>query len=67
MSKKHPKITSDSKKIVKYVSQRVHPDSIILLHVMYDSQEESLESVKGIIKDLEGKGNRFSTVSEMVE
>ncbi|WP_188403475.1 hypothetical protein [Fictibacillus barbaricus] len=28
-----------------------------MLHVMYDSREESLESVKGIIKDLEGKGN----------
>ncbi|MGA4721064.1 polysaccharide deacetylase family protein [Fictibacillus nanhaiensis] len=63
----YPEIASDSTKIVKYVSRNIQPGSIILLHVMYDSRTESMESVKGIITDLKAKGYTFKTVSEMVE
>lgn len=63
----YPEIASDSTKIVKHVSRNIQPGSIILLHVMYESRKKSLKSVKGIIKDLKGKGYTFKTVSEMVE
>ncbi|WP_416730951.1 polysaccharide deacetylase family protein [Fictibacillus sp. JL2B1089] len=63
----YPEIAADSKKIVKYVSRNIQPGSIILLHVMYDSRTESMESVKGIITDLKAKGYTFKTVSEMVQ
>ncbi|MCM3718979.1 polysaccharide deacetylase family protein [Fictibacillus phosphorivorans] len=63
----YPEIASDSEKIVKHVNEKIEPGSIILLHVMYGSREESLESVKGIIKDLKAKGYSFQTVSEMLK
>jgi peptidoglycan-N-acetylglucosamine deacetylase len=63
----YPDIASDSEKIVKHVNERIEPGSIILLHVMYDSREESMKSVKGIINDLKAQGYTFQTVSEMLE
>jgi peptidoglycan/xylan/chitin deacetylase (PgdA/CDA1 family) len=49
------------------VNENIEPGSIILLHVMYVSRTESLESVKGIVENLKAKGYKFKTVSEMVE
>jgi chitin deacetylase len=63
----YPEIASDSKKIVEHVNENIEPGSIILLHVMYGSRKESLESVKGIVDSLKAKGYEFKTVSEMVE
>lgn len=63
----YPEIASDSEKIVKHVNEKIEPGSIILLHVMYESREESMKSVKGIIKDLKAQGYTFQTVSEMLE
>jgi peptidoglycan-N-acetylglucosamine deacetylase len=63
----YPEIASDAEKIVKHVNEKIEPGSIILLHVMYDSREESMKSVKGIIKDLKAKGYTFQTVSEILE
>jgi peptidoglycan-N-acetylglucosamine deacetylase len=63
----YPEIASDSTKIIRHVSEKVQPGSIILLHVMYDSREESMKSVTGIIKELKEKGYTFKTVSELVE
>jgi peptidoglycan-N-acetylglucosamine deacetylase len=63
----YPEIASDSEKIVEHVNEKIEPGSIILLHVMYDSREESMKSVKGIIKDLKKRGYTFQTVSEMLE
>lgn len=63
----YPEIAANSKKIVNHVSENVQPGSIILLHVMYDSREESMKSVKGIITDLKAKGYTFKTVSEIVK
>ncbi|MDM5317372.1 polysaccharide deacetylase family protein [Fictibacillus sp. b24] len=62
-----PEIAADSENIVKHVNDNVQPGSIILLHVMYDSREESMKSVKGIITDLKAKGYTFKTVSEIVK
>ncbi|OOE12685.1 polysaccharide deacetylase family protein [Fictibacillus arsenicus] len=63
----YPEIASDAEKIVKHVNEKIEPGSIILLHVMYDSREESMKSVKGIIKDLKAQGYTFQTVTEMLE
>ncbi|MCM3733610.1 polysaccharide deacetylase family protein [Fictibacillus nanhaiensis] len=63
----YPEIASDSEKIVMHVNENIEPGSIILLHVMYDSREESMKSVKGIITELKAKGYKFQTVSEMLE
>jgi peptidoglycan-N-acetylglucosamine deacetylase len=63
----YPEIASDSEKIVMHVNENIEPGSIILLHVMYDSREESMKSVKSIITELKEKGYKFQTVSEMLE
>jgi peptidoglycan-N-acetylglucosamine deacetylase len=63
----YPEIASDSKNIVENVKQNVQPGSIILLHVMYDSRGQSLESIKGIVAELKKKGYIFKTVSELLE
>jgi peptidoglycan-N-acetylglucosamine deacetylase len=63
----YPEIASDSEKIVMHVNENIEPGSIILLHVMYDSREESMKSVKGIITELKAKGYKYQTVSEMLE
>ncbi|MGM7723923.1 polysaccharide deacetylase family protein [Metabacillus sp. Hm71] len=62
-----PEIGADSEKIVQYVNDHVENGSIILLHVMYDSRQESLESVEGIINELTEQGYEFKTVSELLK
>ncbi|WP_299090874.1 polysaccharide deacetylase family protein [uncultured Metabacillus sp.] len=62
-----PEIGADSEKIVQHVSDHVENGSIILLHVMYDSRKESLESVEGIINELTEQGYEFKTVSELLK
>lgn len=62
----YPEIAKDAAKITEYVRERVLPGSIILLHVMYQSREESLKAVGGIIEGLEDEGYRFVTVSELI-
>lgn len=59
-------VASDSEKIVDHVVSHIEPGSIILLHVMYESRKESLESVEGIIESLKEQGYQFVTVSELV-
>ncbi|MBN3554582.1 polysaccharide deacetylase family protein [Fictibacillus nanhaiensis] len=63
----YPEVASDSRKIVKHVSRNIQPGSIILLHVMYESRNESMKAVKGLIKELKEKGYTFKTVSELIE
>jgi chitin deacetylase len=60
-------IGADSEKIVDHVRSKVENGSIILLHVMYESRKESLESVEGIIKELHEQGYEFKTVTELLE
>lgn len=61
----YPEIAKDADKITEYVRVTARPGSIILLHVMYQSREESLKAVRGIIEGLENEGYRFVTVSEL--
>ena len=62
-----PEISSESNKIAKHVSENIEPGSIILLHVMYESRKESLDSVEKIITSLREKGYSFVTVSELIK
>lgn len=63
----YPEIESDSKKITDHVIGNIEPGSIILLHVMYESRRESLNSVKEIITSLKERGYSFATVSELLQ
>ncbi|MBL0387778.1 polysaccharide deacetylase family protein [Tumebacillus sp. ITR2] len=58
-------IASRADKIVDYTVQHVQPGSIILLHAMYDSRQESRKAVPGIISALKAQGYEFKTVSEL--
>ena len=62
-----PEIASDSEKIVDRVVDNIEPGSIILLHVMYDSRQESVDAIEGIVNELRGKGYIFKTVYELIE
>ncbi|WP_220348726.1 hypothetical protein [Alkalilimnicola ehrlichii] len=62
----YPEIARSAEHIVEHVAQQVRPGSIILLHVMYPSREESLQAVEGIIRRLEQDGYRFVTVSQLL-
>ena len=63
----HPDIASDVDKMADLVVEHIQLGSIILLHVMYESRKESLQSVEGIISSLKEQGYTFVTVSELIE
>ncbi|WHY59581.1 polysaccharide deacetylase family protein [Cytobacillus firmus] len=62
-----PDIEGDADKITEYVVENIEPGSIILLHVMYESREESLKSVKKIIASLKEQGYQMTTVSNLLK
>ncbi|WP_311315749.1 hypothetical protein [Cytobacillus firmus] len=47
--------------------ENIETGSIVLLHVMYESREESLKSVKKIISSLKEQGYQMTTVSELLK
>ena len=59
--------SKDSLKISQHVVNSVKPGSIVLLHVMFNSREASMNAVPKIIQELKVKGYRFVTVSELLE
>jgi len=61
-----PETAQSAERIIQHVAHQVRPGSIILLHVMYPSRQESLQSVEGIIVRLRGEGYRFVTVSQLL-
>ena len=63
----YPEIAASADKIVGHVLTKTQPGSIILLHVMYSSGEQSMKAVRGIIEGLKAKGYSFKTVSELLE
>lgn len=62
-----PEIAADSEKITDDIVTHIEPGSIILLHVMYESRKESLNSVGPTIVALKKKGYTFVTVSELLQ
>ncbi|HEY7184493.1 MAG TPA: polysaccharide deacetylase family protein [Blastocatellia bacterium] len=63
----YPEVAADSNKIIAHVMEKAGPGSIILLHVMYKSRNESRKEVKGVITGLKGEGYSFKTVSQMLD
>ncbi|WP_096200439.1 polysaccharide deacetylase family protein [Bacillus sp. FJAT-45350] len=49
-----------------FIKDEIEPGSIILLHVMFESRRESLNSVSPMITTLQEQGYRFTTVSELL-
>ncbi|TMW71196.1 polysaccharide deacetylase family protein [Alteribacter natronophilus] len=62
----YPEIAAEASEIENHVAENVNPGSIILLHVMYESRRESLNSVEGIINELKDEGYTFVTISELL-
>lgn len=62
----YPDVDSSPDNIVKYVLDNAKPGSIILLHVMYDSQGHSIGAIPGIVDGLRAKGYTFVTVSDLL-
>ena len=62
----NPAVAQNADSIVAQVLEKARPGSIILLHVMYPSRQESLRSVEGIVRGLKARGYRFATVSELI-
>jgi peptidoglycan/xylan/chitin deacetylase (PgdA/CDA1 family) len=46
---------------------RVHPGSIILMHVMTDSHSASRDALRHILDELGSRGYRFVTVNQLLE
>ena len=61
-----PSVGASSSRIVRHTLDRVRPGSIVLLHVMYDSREQSRRAVAPLIQSLRDRGYRFVTVSELL-
>ena len=55
-----------SEDVVQGVLEGVRPGSIVLLHVMYESRENTMAAVPGVIRGLREEGYRFVTVSELL-
>jgi len=56
----------NSEKITDYVVGHARPGSIVLLHVMFDSRQASMQAVPKIIQRLKNEGYEFVTASELV-
>ena len=59
-------VASSAERIARHVIENVQPGSIILLHVMYDSREESRKAIPLVIDGVRERGYRFVTVSELL-
>jgi len=55
-----------SEDLIKNALDNTKNGSIILLHVMYDNNLESMKSVRPIIKGLKEKGFEFKKISELI-
>ena len=63
----NPETARDANKIIENTRSRVRPGSIILLHVMYPSRQESMKAVGGIIDNLRREEYRFVNISELLK
>jgi peptidoglycan/xylan/chitin deacetylase (PgdA/CDA1 family) len=59
-------IRRSAERIAAHVLERVRPGSIVLLHVMYSSGEESRRALPLIVGGLRSRGYRFVTVPELL-
>ena len=62
----YPKVAATANSIVSYVSARVHPGSIIILHPWYRVRRTSREAVGPLIDSLQAHGYRVGTVTDLL-
>jgi len=62
-----PQLTQDPALLADYTIAQTKAGSIILLHVMYDSRESTMQAVPAIIQGLKARGFSFVTVAELLE
>ncbi len=62
----YPDVAASPARIVDHADEHVRPGSIILLHAMYPSREQSLRAVGPLIERLRDRGYEFVTVSELL-
>lgn len=62
----YPEVAADSDRIAEHVLSKARPGSIIILHVMYPGNAESMEAVGKIVAGLKARGYAFQTVSELL-
>ena len=60
-------IAKSPEQMAAHVADRVRPGSIILMHVMYSTREESRLALPKIISQLKEKGYRFVTLQELLK
>jgi len=61
-----PEINKHADRIEDYILTKVRPGSIILLHPWYGAQA-SRDALEKVIRELQGRGYRFVTVSRLLE
>jgi peptidoglycan/xylan/chitin deacetylase (PgdA/CDA1 family) len=61
-----PEIAADAVKITQHALEHARPGSIILLHIMYGSRNQSLLAVGSIVDGLKAIGFEFRTISELL-
>lgn len=59
-------LDASAQELTDHALQHTRPGSIILMHVMFKSRQNSMAAVPGIIAGLKEKGYRFVTVSELL-
>lgn len=62
-----PEVAASAGAITNHVLENVEPGSIILLHVMYDSRQESVKAIADIVNQLRAQGYEFLTISELLQ
>lgn len=63
----YDEIASNSDAIAQHVVERTRNGSIILLHPMYNWDNESVDAIEKIILELHKKGYTFVTISELLK
>jgi len=62
----YPDVAASAERMTAHVVEKVRPGSILLMHVMYDSREESRRALPMIVGRLRDMGYRFVTVPELM-
>jgi chitin deacetylase len=60
-------VARDPGRIREHVLERVAPGSVILLHPFFESRRPTLTALPGLIEDLQERGYRLVTVSELID
>jgi len=60
-------LSASVEELVEHALENTKPGSIILMHTMYDSRKNSLNSISRIISELKEIGYEFVTISQLLQ